>query len=296
MSQKLLTPNERRRDSSEPLLPLPRCYRIPSLPLPDRFSPSATLKKTIYLSVVLPTYQERTNLPGMVAVLSHLLDETLPDAYELIVVDDNSPDRTWKIAQQLAHHYPALQVIRRTDERGLATAVVCGWEIAQGEVLGVIDTDFQQPPEVLLDLLVQIQQGADLAIASRHAQGGGIRNWSLARRLLSQGAHWLGRLLLPGVMERVSDPTSGYFLIRREAISDRPLSPSGYKILLEVLSRGTIQHITEVGYVFHGRPDDPLRALGSKFLSYLRHLAHLWLDRRRTNPKAVLKIKSIGKS
>ncbi|MEP0890229.1 glycosyltransferase [Leptolyngbya sp. PL-A3] len=211
----------------------------------------------------------------MVTALSYLLDEVLPNAYELIVVDDNSPDQTWNVALQLIHHYPALRVIRRMEERGLATAVVRGWEAAQGEILGVIDTDLQQPPEVLLELVKRMQQGADLAIASRNAQGGGSRNLSPARRLLRFGARLLGRLILPNVVGRVSDPMSGYFLVRREAIAGRVLFPSGYKILLEVLSRGDIQNIAEVGYVFHGRPDKRKHSFGSKVIGYLRHLMQL---------------------
>lgn len=283
MTQQLLKPNTRRRDSSEPLPYLPRSYRIPSSPCTDQFSPPTVFTESIYLSVVLPTYKERTNLLGMVTALSHLLDEVLPDAYELIVVDDNSPDQTWKVALQLSHHYPALRVIRRIGERGLATAVVHGWEMARGEILGVIDTDFQQPPEVVLELLAQIQQGADLAIASRHAQGGGCRNLSPVRRFLSYGAQALGRLILPSVVNRVTDPTSGYFLVRREAIAERTLLPSGYKILLEVLSRGHVNDIAEVGYVFCGRREKRKHTIGSKVVSYLRHLLHLRLFLNASN-------------
>jgi len=277
MTQQLLKPEQGRRDPSEPLPRSSRRYRIPALPSPQQADSSVTEASSIHLSVVLPTYKERTNLPGMVTALSYLLDECLPNAYELIVVDDDSPDETWKVAQELAYYYPALRVIRRTNERGLATAVVSGWELARGEILGVIDTDLQQPPEVLLDLLARIEQGADLAIASRHAQGGGIRNLGPSQRLLSHTAQWLSRLVLPQVVKQVSDPMSGYFLVRREAIANRTLHPSGYKILLEVLSRGSIHSIAEVGYVFHGHQNRPKRRGFSKILGYLYHLLHLRL-------------------
>lgn len=275
MTQQLLNPNTRRRNSSEPLPTLPRSYRIPSSPCIEHPGLSAVFTESIYLSVVLPTFKERTNLLGMVAALSYLLDETLPNAYELIVVDDNSPDQTWKVATELSYHYPALRVIRRMGERGLATAVVHGWESARGEVLGVIDTDFQQPPEVLLDLLAQMKQGSDLAVASRHAQGGGAQNLGPIRRILSFGARLLGWIIIPTVVSRVSDPTSGYFLVRRDAIAERLLSPSGCKILLEVLSRGNIQNISEVGYVFYGRREKGKRSVGAKVIGYVRHLLQL---------------------
>jgi dolichol-phosphate mannosyltransferase len=82
-----------------------------------------------------------------------LLDGSIPGNYELIVVDDNSPDRTWEVAQSLTPEYPQLRVMRREHERGLSTAVIRGWQAARGEVLGVIDADLQHPPETLLQLL-----------------------------------------------------------------------------------------------------------------------------------------------
>ncbi|NEQ22660.1 MAG: glycosyltransferase, partial [Microcoleus sp. SIO2G3] len=135
------------------------------------------LRKTEYpilFSLVIPTYNEGNNTPKIVALLSQILDEAIPDAYELIVVDDNSPDGTWKIAQELMPEYPQLRVMRRVEERGLSTAVIRGWQAARGEVLGVIDADLQHPPEVLLQLWNEIQRGADLAVASRHVDGGGV--------------------------------------------------------------------------------------------------------------------------
>ena len=105
-------------------------------------------------------------------------------------------------------------------------------------MLGVIDGDLQHPPEVLLRLYQRIQTGADLAVASRHVAGGGVSSWSMARRVLSRGAQMLGLLLLPEAVGRVSDPMSGYFLVRRSAIAGPELHPLGYKILLEVIAPG----------------------------------------------------------
>ena len=152
--------------------------------------------------------------------LSHLLDpQLLADDYELIVVDDDSPDRTWEKAQALTPEYPHLQVMRRQQERGLSTAVIRGWQVAQGEILGVIDGDLQHPPEVLFNMLEAIDRGADLAVASRNSDGGGVSDWSPTRRFLSRGAQILGLIVLPNVVGRVSDPMSGYFLVRRTAIA-----------------------------------------------------------------------------
>ncbi len=132
----------------------------------------------LYFSLILPTFNESGNITEIVQVLTNLLDPVLGDRYELIIVDDNSPDQTWKIALELTAHYPQLKVLNRETEKGLSTAVIRGWQVAQGEILGVIDADLQHPPEILLQLLDQMKQGADLAIASRHVEGGGVSECS----------------------------------------------------------------------------------------------------------------------
>ena len=222
----------------------------------SEFTPQEiTENNPILLSVVIPTYKERDNIENVVNILSGLLDQTIPGNYELIVVDDDSPDRTWEVAQTLIPDYPQLRVMRRQEERGLSSAVIRGWQGARGSILGVIDGDLQHPPEVLTQLLQKIEQGADLAVASRHVHGGGVSSWSVVRRFLSRGAQVLGLVILPGVLGRVSDPMSGYFMVRRKAIANTTLNPIGYKILLEVIGRGQIGEIGEVGYIFRERTE-----------------------------------------
>ncbi|MDF5730729.1 MAG: glycosyltransferase, partial [Rhizonema sp. PD38] len=109
--------------------------------------------RTIMFSLVIPTYKERDNIEKVVKTLSNLLDESIPGDYELIVVDDDSPDGTWEVAQSLMPEYPQLRVMRRQDERGLSSAVIRGWQVASGRILGVIDGDLQHPPHVLLQML-----------------------------------------------------------------------------------------------------------------------------------------------
>ncbi|MCC3432901.1 MAG: glycosyltransferase, partial [Microcoleus sp. PH2017_03_ELD_O_A] len=226
----------------------------------------------IYFSLVIPTYNECKNVKSIVEQLSKLLDGSIPGNYELIVVDDNSPDRTWEVALSLTAEYPQLQVMRREDERGLSTAVIRGWQAARGEVLGVIDADLQHPPETLLQLLAEIQRGADLAAASRHVAEGGVSDWSVVRRFLSRGAQTVGLIILPGVVGRVSDPMSGYFMVRRSCIAGQTMNPAGYKILIEVLGRGNIRWIGEVGYVFQERKEGESKVTGKQYIEYLRHL------------------------
>jgi dolichol-phosphate mannosyltransferase len=229
----------------------------------------------VTLSVVIPTFNEAMNVEPLVERIDRILSSAISNDYEIIVVDDNSPDGTWQVAQSLIALYPNLRVMRRTCERGLSTAVIRGWQSARGTVLGVIDGDLQHPPEVLLPLLKRIQAGTDIAIASRNVEGGGVSDWSFARRILSRGAQILGLVLLPEVIGRVSDPMSGFFLVRRSALIGRRLDPVGYKILVEVLGRGQISAIGEVGYVFQERESGGSKVTWRQYVAYVRHLLRL---------------------
>lgn len=258
------------------LLPVP----TGSLQIPSQAAiPTEIGEFAIRLSVVIPTYKESENVKDIVHQLTQLLEATIPNQYELIIVDDDSPDLTWKVAAELMPEFPQLRVMRRQEERGLSTAVIRGWQVARGEILGVIDADLQHPPESLLQLLGEIEKGADLAVASRHVEGGGVSDWSIVRRFLSRGAQVLGLIILPGVIGRVSDPMSGYFMVRRDAIAGKTLDPVGYKILIEVLGRGQIRWVGEVGYVFQERLEGESKVTWKQYIEYLQHLVKLRLAR-----------------
>jgi len=229
----------------------------------------------LHLSLVLPTYNESKNIREMISRLTHILDDAFPGDYEIIVVDDNSPDRTWEFAQSLTSEYPQLRVMRRHLERGLSTAVIRGWQASRGELLAVIDADLQHPPEVTVGLASEMVRGADIAVASRHVEGGGVSDWSILRRILSRAAQVLGLLILPGVVGKVSDPMSGFFMLRRTAIQGIELNPLGYKILIEVLGRGRFRWIGEVPYVFQERIRGESKVTGQVYVDYFRHLLRL---------------------
>ena len=246
---------------------------VPRGPLrvnPEREAP-------IRLSLIVPTYDESRNLEELLRQLTAVLEPHLAGEYEILVVDDDSPDGTWAVAMRLAERWPAVRVMRRRSEKGLSTAVIRGWQAARGEVLAVIDADLQHPPEVLIRLWEAMKAGADLAVASRHVQGGGVSDWSALRRALSRGAQLLGLAVLPSVVGRVSDPMSGYFMVRRSAIAGAELSPLGYKILIEVLGRVRIRTVSEVGYVFRERLAGESKVTARLYVDYLRHLVRLRL-------------------
>jgi dolichol-phosphate mannosyltransferase len=226
-------------------------------------------------SLVVPTYNERFNIGPLIGRIEAVLRQE-PFDFEIIIVDDNSPDETWNLAQEMAKENPRLQVIRREGSRGLATAVVEGWKAAKGEILGVMDGDLQHPPEILPNLLGSIVKGkADIAIGSRHVSGGSVGKWNLPRRSVSRGASAIAFMLLPQVLRPVRDPMSGFFLMKRSVVDSALLRPTGYKILLEILARGNYRRIVEVPYVFETRKHGKSKLGPKQYLEFLIHLGIL---------------------
>ncbi len=247
-------------------------------------------KQAVNFSLIVPTYNESKNLAKLVEILTRLLNDYFGDSYELIIVDDDSPDLTWQVGLELMPNYPQLRVMRRQGEKGLSTAVIRGWQASQGEILGVIDGDLQHPPETLLNMLDEMTKGADLVVASRHVEGGGVSDWGFIRRFLSRGAQMLGLMILPNVIGRVSDPMSGYFMVRRSAIANCPMNPLGYKILIEVLGRGNIGSVAEVGYVFQERQEGESKVTWRQYVDYILHLLRLRSRGRITKLREKLRV------
>lgn len=235
-------------------------------------------KDAVILSLVLPTYNESQNIPKAISrIVAALEGVGLP--FEVIVVDDDSPDGTWKLAQGLGAADSRIRTVRRQGERGLATAVAAGWAVARGTVLGVMDADLQYPPETLPTLWRALdQRGADIAICSRYAPGATVEEWSAMRWVISWGARLIGRLVLPTALEGIADPGAGYFLLRRSVIEGVALRPRGFKILIEVLARGRYQRVVEVGLPYEGRKEGQSKLRSRQIFDYLAHLLDLSRD------------------
>ena len=225
------------------------------------------------LSLIVPTYNESENIVPLVERVHKALFNY---NYELIVVDDNSPDGTSELAKSLSAKYP-VSVIVRTNERGLASAVVAGFKQANGVVLGVIDADLQHPPEFIPALLKAVRDGADVAIASRYIPGGGIEGWTFKRKIISLGAKLPANILLSSA-RKIKDPLSGFFLFRKKVIDGVTLSPTGYKIILEVLVRGNVNNVVEVPYTFKERERGKSNLSAKEQINYLKHLYRLAWD------------------
>jgi dolichol-phosphate mannosyltransferase len=235
--------------------------------------------QTAALSIVVPTYNERDRLPDLVeAIFRAYRDETVDG--ELVIVDDNSPDGTGALADDLARRF-RVQVIHRSGKLGLGTAVIAGFERATAPVVGVIDADLSHPPAALPRMLAVMRQtSADMVIGSRYVPGGGTHNWPAARLIMSRVACLIARPLTP-----VRDATSGFFLIRRDLARGVRISAGGFKICLELLVRGQPATVVEVPYVFEGRTAGESKMNLKEALGYLTQLRDL---RRfqRSRPKA----------
>ncbi len=221
-------------------------------------------------SIVLPTYNEVENIPVIVPRICGVLKEAGVEG-EIIVVDDDSPDGTAAIAKQLAEEYP-VRVIVRTQERGLATAVIAGFNVSRASVCVVMDADGSHPVERLPDMIKPLLENrADIAIGNRHTGGGGIRNWPWYRRLISRTA-----ALMTVALTRISDPTSGFMAIKRSVLQDLELNPIGWKIVLDTVVRAKNAQVIEVPITFNDRQLGESKMSVPEQWNYVRHLYRLY--------------------
>ena len=226
----------------------------------------STTKRNIEVSVVVPTYNEREN----VGLLCDGIREALGDTwdYEVIFVDDNSPDGTAGVVRQLAKQDPAIKLLERPGKMGLGSAVVDGFRMAQGDYWVMMDGDLSHRPEDLPRLLKTLSE-ADIVVGSRYVPGGRVVNWPLHRRLISRGASAVGRFL---VGLSVRDCTSGMGAFRRQAVEPvlSSLKPKGFKLLFEVLARAGQPHVTEVPILFVERRYGQSKFSSAEAVQYLR--------------------------
>jgi dolichol-phosphate mannosyltransferase len=228
------------------------------------------------LSLIIPTYNERDRLSELVDTTFAALRGAGIDA-ELVIVDDRSPDGTGALADDLARRYP-IRVVHRSGKLGLGTAVIDGFNAAAHDVLGVMDADLSHPPAALAAMVTVLEtSGADFVIGSRYIPGGGTGNWSWMRAWLSRAACVLARPLTP-----VRDATSGFFLLRREVIEGVQIEAGGFKICLELLTRGHARAVAEVPYVFANRTAGASKMNLREALGYLRQLWQLLRWRSRS--------------
>ena len=237
------------------------------------------------LTVVAPTFNERSNVERLV----EKLEATLTGVdWEVIFVDDNSPDGTAELVKQIAALDTRVRCIRRVGRRGLAGAVIEGALASASPFVAVIDADMQHD-ETLLPRMLEVLRGGDvdLVVGSRYLDAAGLESgFSPARKAASQFANALGKRALKA---DVSDPVSGFFMIRREAI-DRvagQLQPAGFKILFDVIaSQPEPLRVRELPYAFSAREAGESKLDNRVALEYLGLVASK-LSRGLISPRII---------
>lgn len=229
------------------------------------------------LTIVIPTYNERENLSLLIDQIAAALDGTCD--YELLFVDD-SVDDTPKILEEISSENPKVRYIHRVGETGLASAVVCGFNNARGDVLAVMDADLQHPPELLTQMYALIAEGADVVLPSRYIGGGESEGLGPVRTIFSKGARLVGKIFLKS-MRKISDPMSGFFMIRKSVIDGVALRPIGWKILVEVLALGHYKTVVEIPYGFVKRHAGESKLSVKVTLQYVAHILSLSLRSER---------------
>jgi dolichol-phosphate mannosyltransferase len=209
--------------------------------------------------VVIPTYNEAMNIEGIVRSASAELERLVPGEHRIVIVDDNSPDGTGQLADELAAQMGSVDVLHRPEKTGLGHAYLAGFghALARGaELVLEMDADFSHDPRYLGDLLGAAAE-ADVVLGSRYVDGGGVRDWGLARRIISRGGSLYARTIL-GV--DVHDLTGGFKCIRRqvlEAIELPSIRAEGYVFQIEVTYRALVAgfRVKEVPIVFVDRTE-----------------------------------------
>jgi dolichol-phosphate mannosyltransferase len=234
-------------------------------------TPKAMSDRTtgVELSVVIPTFKERGNVAELIKRLERTLDSV---AWEAIFVDDDSPDGTADAVKAIAVHDPRVRCLRRVGRRGLAGACIEGMLSSSAPYLAVMDADLQHDESILPQMLAKLQSGQfDLVAATRYVEGGSAGSFSEGRGKISRIATGLAQRILG---TSLSDPMSGFFMMRRDALDAiaARLSPAGFKILLDIATAGKALRIAEQPFVFRNRHEGESKfniQIGVEFLGLL---------------------------
>jgi len=229
------------------------------------------------VSIIIPTYNESQNIKGIL----HLIKEHLPKntIVEAIVVDDNSPDGTGKIAEDYFESLKekakyTVNVINRKTREGLSSAILKGVQQAKGKIIVVMDSDFSHPPHLIPKLVDMLKQSkTDIVVASRYLSGGSIQGWSIKRKIISK----MGTIIAKrGLGIKESDPMSGFFAFNKDIIKGINFDAIGYKILLEMIVKVKNVSIKEIPYTFSDRENGKSK-FGTKIIfEYIHAVGNLY--------------------
>lgn len=226
------------------------------------------------LTVIVPTRNEAGNVESLLTSLKKAFDGKI---IEVIFVDD-STDETPQVVEAAVKNFPLLNVhlIHRPPEQrtgGLGGAVTVGLKAARSEYACVMDGDLQHPPELVPVLLkTAIEKQADLVVATRRSEESQVTGLNTARNLISRGLDLIARIFFPRQLRGVSDPLTGFFLVRVKALDLGALRPKGFKILMEILVRNPTLRKAEVPFHFGQRLAGESKASASEAWKYLNLL------------------------
>ena len=212
----------------------------------------------VFLSVIIPTYNESENI---FKLLDEICKNTNESNYEILVVDDNSPDGTGKLVEEfIEKNVPQIsynkkivvRLITRKKKEGIIRALLDGIDESKGENILVMDADFSHLPDYIPDFLSTLKENDnyDIVIGSRYVNGGSIVGWPITRHLLSKGANYFAKTWLN---VKTNDITTGFFLVRKKILSDVHFTTNGHQFLLELLVKADYKIAKEIPIKFQNR-------------------------------------------
>jgi dolichol-phosphate mannosyltransferase len=231
----------------------------------------------VKFSIIVPAYKEQGNLEPLTKRITAAMESAghPRSEFEIIIVDDNSRDGSEETVFALQRDNYPVQIIVRTKERGLSSAVLHGFAAAKADCVLCMDADLQHPPEYVPKMCDSLAQpGIEFTLGTRYGAGVAIdKDWPVHRRIISWGARLLARPLTP-----LSDPMSGFFGMKK-GVLNRGLpnvSAIGYKIALELFVKSRVRNFNEVGFSFAARTVGESKLTGKVIVHYLKHLRTLY--------------------
>jgi dolichol-phosphate mannosyltransferase len=276
---------------------------------PNQTGESVSDRGHVDLSVIIPTYNESENILHLLG----LLERKIPSlSSEIIVVDDNSPDKTGKLVEGYSRTLEkdnigfgetgssrneihenrnliggtqtkiTVSVLQRHGKKGLVSAVMEGILSSKGQHILVMDADLSHSPEVIPKMLHELSNPqTDIVIASRYVRGGSIIGWPFKRRLISKGATEIAKYGLH-LNKQVTDPMSGFFALKRHIVENVKIDSAGYKILLEILVKARGARVKEVPYTFTNRKAGQSKLDNAVIWNYIKAVYHLYRYGRKS--------------
>ncbi len=228
-------------------------------------------RKITSVSVIMPTLNEAGNIVSLIQATADVIQKAGIGEIEIIVVDDDSPDRTWELASQVVCPPARVRVIRRMEDHGLTASLSAGIEAASHAVIVWLDSDFSHPPERIPQMLYMLEQGFDLSVNSRYVVGGGedrSGEWGAMQMFLSLTLNWFTRFFLEATF---ADYTSGFVAVRRDVLKEIPLHGDYGEYFVDFIFRTLRKkyRVCELPYMAMPRRSGESKT-GKNLLQYLR--------------------------